>query len=56
MDMTPRKGGRVAADAVVMASIDRGPDGDYLVIADISRDGQWLSVPLAEGLVLAEHR
>lgn len=35
----------------VMASVD---DGSFL-IADISRDGAWLSVPRGEAAVLAEH-
>lgn len=56
MDIAPREGGRVSGDAPVMASIDRRPDGDYLVIADISRDGRWLAVPVADGLVLEERR
>lgn len=35
----------------LMASID---DGSFL-IADISRDGAWLSVPKGDAAVLAEH-
>lgn len=35
----------------VMASVD---DGSFLV-ADVSRDGAWLSVPRGEAAVLAEH-
>lgn len=55
MGTAPREGGRMVEQAIIMASIDRRPDGDYLVIADIACDGRWLSVPLADGIELVEH-
>lgn len=54
MGTAPREGGRMVQQGIIMASIDRRPDGDYLIIADIARDGRWLSVPLVDGIELAE--
>lgn len=56
MATMPQEAGYGVADPIVMASIDRRPDGDFLIIADISRDGCWLSVPRADGLDLTEYR
>lgn len=56
MDIAPWEDGQPAEPPVVMASIDRRPEGDFLVIADISRDGRWLAVPLTAGLEIADHR
>jgi len=44
--------GDVVEHGEVMASVD---DGSFL-IADISRDGAWLSVPEESAPVLAEYR
>jgi hypothetical protein len=38
----------------VMASVDRSPSGSTLVIADISRDDAWLTMPVAEAPALGE--
>lgn len=40
----------------VMASIDAGGDAPRLVIADITADGTWLSVPEAVAASLSEWR
>lgn len=56
MNLPSRENDRMEQTATVMASIDRRPDGDYLIIADLSDDGGWLSVPLSDGLVLPDHR
>ncbi|MFB6200551.1 MAG: hypothetical protein ABEI98_00915 [Halorhabdus sp.] len=37
-------------DGEVMASVD---DGDVLVIADVTRDGAYLSTPLSEAATLS---
>ena len=42
--------------AEVMASIDGDGDGSRLVIADVSADGTWLSVPADAAATLAEWR
>lgn len=66
---TPRDGSdaETAADAVgalpgpdldddgeVMASVEESTARPELIIADVSRDGAWLSVEAAEAPVLAE--
>jgi hypothetical protein len=38
----------------VMASVDDDGDVERFVIADISRDDAWLSLPLAEAATLAD--
>jgi len=42
-------------DGEVMASVDEG-ENDVLVIADVTRDGAHLSVPLAEAATLSAWR
>ena len=42
--------------AEVMASIDDEGDGSRLVIADVSADGTWLSVPAEAAATLVEWR
>lgn len=54
--MALREDRRASEIAHVMASIDRAPDGDRLVIADLDADGRWLSVPVPHAVVLDEHR
>lgn len=56
MYLPTRENGRASSAGHVMASIDRRPEGEYLIIADISRDGRWLAVPVDEGFVLPDHR
>lgn len=43
-----------ADDGTVMASIDEGGHEMRLVIADVSRDGAWVSIP-ADDAVDVEH-
>jgi hypothetical protein len=38
----------------VMASVDHSPSGSTFVIADVTRDDAWLTVPLAEAPTLGE--
>jgi hypothetical protein len=45
----------VAADGEVMASVEHGPN-DTFVIADVSRDGAYLTLPLGEAASLPEWR
>ena len=40
----------------VMASIDEDPEGERLVIADVTADGTWLSVPADAAATLTEWR
>jgi hypothetical protein len=44
----------VAEDGEIMASVDGDGPGERLVIADISRDGAWLSVALGDAATLPE--
>ncbi|MFB6161194.1 MAG: hypothetical protein ABEJ61_08465 [Haloferacaceae archaeon] len=44
------------ADHEVMASVDEGPSGECLVIADLSRDDAWISIPVDAALAVADYR
>jgi len=46
---------KVAADAEVMASVEEGPT-DTFVIADVSKDGAYMTLPLVEAASLPEWR
>jgi hypothetical protein len=46
----------VAEDAEVMSSVDDDGRVERLVIADISRDNEWLSMPVADAASLPEWR
>jgi hypothetical protein len=43
-------------DQEVMAAIDRSGAAARLVIADVSRDGTWLTIPRSEAPLLREWR
>ena len=43
-------------DQEVMAAIDRSGAAARLVIADVSRDGSWLTIPRSEAPLLREWR
>jgi len=43
-------------DAEVMASVDPSPDGDELVLADISREDAWLSTSVTAATPLDDWR
>lgn len=43
-------------DGTVMASIDEGGHDTHLVIADVSRDGAWVSIPTDEAVDLEAWR
>ena len=43
-------------DEEVMAAIDRSGAAARLVIADVSRDGTWLTIPRSEAPMLREWR
>lgn len=43
-------------DAEVMASVDAAADRTEFVIADVSRDGAWLSAPAADAPQLPNWR
>lgn len=45
----------VAADTEVMASVENGPV-DQLIIADISQDGAYMTLPLDEAVSLPAWR
>jgi hypothetical protein len=41
----------------VMFAVDEDDDGDELaVIADVTRDDAWISMPLSESRTLSQHR
>lgn len=40
----------------VMASIDDGGDAPRLIIADVERDGAWISIPESDAHSLARYR
>ncbi|WP_327050713.1 DUF7556 family protein [Halomicrococcus gelatinilyticus] len=46
----------VAEDAEVMSSVDDDGRVERLVIADITRDNEWLSMPVADAASLPEWR
>ncbi|MFB6127320.1 MAG: hypothetical protein ABEJ79_08540 [Halolamina sp.] len=48
------QGDDAASDSEVMAAMDPVDDGTALVIADVSRDGAWLSVEAEQAPVLSE--
>ena len=54
--MTPDTAAVAAAGSAedVMASVDDDGSVERFVIADISRDDAWLSLPLAEAATLAD--
>ena len=45
-----------ASHAEVMASVDSAPARPEFVIADVSRDGAWVSMPVSEAPSLREWR
>jgi hypothetical protein len=45
-----------ASDAEVMASVDPSPDGDELVLADLSREEAWLSTSVTAARPLDDWR
>lgn len=45
----------VSDEAEVMASVERG-DSDTFILADISRDGAFVTLPLEDAASLAEWR
>jgi len=46
---------KVAADAEVMASVEEGPT-DTFVIADVSKDDAYMTLPLVDAASLPEWR
>ena len=52
----PASDGHRGFDEEVMAAIDRGGAAARLVIADVSRDDTWLTVPQSEAPMLREWR
>ena len=48
--------GHRGVDEEVMAAIDRSGAAARLVIADVSRDGTWLTIPRSEAPLLREWR
>jgi hypothetical protein len=53
---TPASDGHRGFDEEVMAAIDRSGAAARLVIADVSRDGTWLTIPRSEAPMLREWR
>lgn len=45
-----------ADDGTVMASIDEGGHETRLVIADVSRDGAWVSIPAEDAVDVGDVR
>ncbi|MFW6018516.1 MAG: DUF7556 family protein [Halapricum sp.] len=46
----------VAEDAEVMASVETGPTGETFILADITRDDAYVTLPLAAAATLPEWR
>jgi hypothetical protein len=51
-----RGGESVSADTAIMAAIDRSSLQARLVIANVSCDGQWISIPEAKAPMLHDYR
>ena len=45
-----------ADDGTVMASIDEGGHEPRLVVADVSRDGAWVSIPCGDAVDVEDWR
>lgn len=46
----------VDGESEVMASIDDAPDGERVVIADVTTDDAWLAMPLHDAPSLSDWR
>lgn len=46
----------VAEDAEVMASVETSPTGDTYILADITRDDAYVTLPLEDAAALPEWR
>jgi hypothetical protein len=55
-DPSPADADGAAEAGEVMAAIEDGPGVRRLVIADVSTDGSWLSVPAEASVSVAERR
>jgi hypothetical protein len=51
-EQPPEQGGANAES--VVSAVDRGDDGAEFVIADVTADGKWITVPYGEALTVAE--
>ena len=54
MGANPTTAMPTVADHEVMASVDDGGNMEEFIIADISRDNSWISIPLTEAAALPD--